>query len=104
MGKEQSIPDRTKWNSHCALRRRRADPTRFRHHSFGAPIASMFLEQREPGAAKMQDGNMAKLRLTARCFLLPGLAALILSSMISASYLEKLSKMCDPQTIAGRHV
>ena len=47
----------------------------------------------------MQDAKMAKLKLTALCFLLPGLAGLLISSMISVSYVKNLPKMPDPPTM-----
>jgi len=47
----------------------------------------------------MHGFNMANLRLAALCFLLPGLAGLIISAMISVSYLENLPKMPDPPTM-----
>jgi hypothetical protein len=50
----------------------------------------------------MEDTGVSNLRLLALCFLLPGLAGLILSSMISVSYLENLPKMPDPPSMHVR--
>ena len=47
----------------------------------------------------MEDTGMSNLRLLALCFLLPGLAGLIISSVISVSYLNTLPKMPDPLTM-----
>ena len=47
----------------------------------------------------MRNANMAKLELTALCFLLPGLAGLMISSMTSISYLENMPRLPDPPTI-----
>src|SRR6266704_4812413 len=47
----------------------------------------------------MEDTGISNLRLLALCFLLPGLAGLIVSSMISVSYLDTLPKTPDPQTM-----
>lgn len=41
--------------------------------------------------------RMASLRLAALCFMFPGLAGSIISSMISVSYLANLPKLPDPQ-------
>lgn len=47
----------------------------------------------------MGDSAMANLKLAALCFLLGGLAGLIISSMISVSYQQTLPKMPDPLTM-----
>ena|SRR5215472_903021 len=43
------------------------------------------------------NDRMSRLRFAALCFMFPGLAGLIISSMISVSYLENLPKLPDPQ-------
>ena len=47
----------------------------------------------------MNKKSMDNLRQLALLFLTPGLAGLIISSMISVSYLEKCPKMPDPVTM-----
>ena len=47
----------------------------------------------------MEASGISNLKLLALCFLLPGLAGLVVSSMISVSYLETLPKTPDPQTM-----
>ncbi len=44
----------------------------------------------------MGDASMSKLRLAALSLLCPGLAGLILASMISVSYLNNLPRTPDP--------
>ena len=44
----------------------------------------------------MQYRSMSTLRLAALCFLLPGLSGLIVASMISVTYLDKLPRTPDP--------
>lgn len=44
----------------------------------------------------MQNQSMSNLRLAALCFLLPGLAGLIIASMISVTYLNRLPRKPDP--------
>ena len=44
----------------------------------------------------MQYFGMQNLRLGALCFLLPGLVGLMISAMISVSYLQNLPRMPDP--------
>jgi hypothetical protein len=48
------------------------------------------------GASGDRGTGMSNLRLLALCFLLPGMAGLILSSMVSVSYLQNLPKVPDP--------
>ena len=45
----------------------------------------------------VNNQRMANLRFAALCFMFPGLAGLIISSMISVTYLERLPKLPDPQ-------
>jgi len=47
----------------------------------------------------MKTAQLATLRYTALSFLLPGLAGLILSAMISTHYLDTLPKMPVPQEL-----
>lgn len=44
----------------------------------------------------MQHSSMSNLRFAALCFLLPGLAGLIIASMISIRYLDTLPRIPDP--------
>lgn len=47
----------------------------------------------------MNTKNLTNLRLLALLFLLPGLAGLIISSMISVTYLENLPKLPEPSAM-----
>ena len=47
----------------------------------------------------MEASGISNLKLLALSFLLPGLAGLVVSSMISISYIETLPKIPDPPTM-----